>query len=403
MMMTRSVITDFDDQDAYKFFMQYAILKHYPEAKVRYALILRDPAIVFPANFDRELQNQVDQFSNLRFSPEIELSLTGKIPWFDDDYIDYLRKYTFNPAEVTIHQNGGTLAVVIEGFWHSAILWEVPLLACISELYYHMNRVPDDIEDNIPRWEEKFRSLASLGIAVIEFGTRRRKSKEVQEAVIRNFLQSAPATVKGTSNVMFARRFSIPASGTQAHEWFMFHAAQSSPLLANKRALEKWVDTYRGGLGIALTDTYTTDVFFREFDLLLSKIFDGIRHDSGDPVVFSQKAIEHYYNKRIVLPNGIVPKTLVFSDGIDHPGKIKAIENAVRDKIFSVYGIGTWLTNDIHLADGRRVTPLNMVIKMTHAKPDPSSPWIPCVKLTDSPEKVTGDPVKVDEYLKILT
>lgn len=397
-----SIITDFDDQDAYKFFMQYAVLKHYPEAKVRYAFILRDPGITFPEGFAGNLKRQVERFNEIRFTPEIEHSMMLRIPWFDREYFNYLRNYRFDPDEVKIHQDKDHLTLVIEGYWHSTILWEVPLLACISELYYTMQRIPDEIEGNIHRWDEKFKRFATLGISVIEFGTRRRKSGNVQQEVIRRFLQTAPGTIKGTSNVMFARRFNIPASGTQAHEWFMFHAAQSGPLQANQRALGKWVETYKGALGIALTDTFTTDVFFREFDLLLSKIFDGIRHDSGDPVRFAQKAIEHYRDKKIVLPNGWIPKTLVFSDGIDDPGKIEAIENAIRNKIFSIYGIGTWLTNDIRSADGTRVTPLNMVIKMTHAKPDPSGPWIPCVKLTDCPEKITGDPDKVDEYIAIL-
>lgn len=397
-----SIITDFDDQDAYKFFMQYAVRKHYPEARVRYAFILRDPGITFPEDFAGNLKHQVERFSEIRFTPEIEHSMMQRIPWFDSEYFDYLRNFRFNPDEVTIHQENDHLTLVIEGFWHHTILWEVPLLACISELFYTMKRIPDDLEQNIQRWEEKFRKFAALGISVIEFGTRRRKSGNVQQEVIGRFLQTAPGTIRGTSNVMFARRFNIPASGTQAHEWFMFHAAHSGPVLANQRALKKWVETYHGALGIALTDTYTTDVFFREFDLLLSKIFDGIRHDSGDPVRFAQKAIEHYRDKKIVLPNGWIPKNLVFSDGIDHIGKIEAIEKIVRDKIFSTYGIGTWLTNDICSANGSRVTPLNMVIKMTHAKPNPSDPWIPCVKLTDCPEKITGDPVKVEEYLKLL-
>ncbi|MCK9204757.1 MAG: nicotinate phosphoribosyltransferase [Bacteroidales bacterium] len=397
-----SIITDFDDQDAYKFFMQYAVLKFYPEAKVKYSLIVRDPAIEFPPGFGELLKEQIHCFEEIQFTGEIEGYMTRKNPWFDAAYIEYLRAFRFDPDEVKIRQTGGKLDVIIEGFWHKTILWEVPLMACISELYYRISGIPDAVGPNSSRWEEKFRHFASMHIAVIEFGTRRRKSKLVQEKVIGLFLKTAPETIKGTSNVMFARKFAIPASGTQAHEWFMFHAARYGVRMATKMALEKWVETYHGALGIALTDTFTTDVFFRDFDLFFSKLFDGIRQDSGDPVIFAHKAIAHYQDKKIILPNGLIPKTLVFSDAIDTFEKISNIENAVRNKIFSVYGIGTWITNDIIGNDGIRIKPLNMVIKMTEAKPDEASGWIPCFKLTDSPEKLTGQPNIINNYIHEL-
>ncbi|MEI7981800.1 MAG: nicotinate phosphoribosyltransferase [Bacteroidota bacterium] len=396
------IITSFDDQDAYKFSMQYAVLKHYPEAKVKYTFIPRDQTISFLPAFADALQEQVRSFRDMRFTSEIEEHLVRKIPWFDTSYVEYLRRYRFDPDEVKIHQSHGILNITVEGFWHRTILWEVPLMACISELYYQSSEIPDAIDLNIPRWEAKFRAFASIPITVIEFGTRRRKSKRVQEKVIETFLQTAPGVIQGTSNVMFARKFGIPASGTQAHEWFMFHAARFGPLMANKRALEKWVETYRGALGIALTDTFTTDIFFRDFDLFFSKLFDGLRHDSGDPVVFVRKAIRHYLDKKIVLPDGLIPKTLVFSDAIDNFDKITTIEKAIGNRIFSVYGIGTWLTNDITGNDGVRIKPLNMVIKMTEAQPFETSAKIQCFKLTDSSEKHTGDPEMIRKYLDEL-
>jgi len=397
------IITSFDDQDAYKFSMQYAILKHYPEAKVKYAFILRDQTIEFPSGFGEALQNQVRCFKDIRFSAEIEEHLIRNFPWFDTDYLEYLRRYQFDPDEVKIYQTGNKLDIKIEGFWHKTILWEVPLMACISELYYRLYEIPDAIDLNLSRWEEKFREFASMQIAVIEFGTRRRKSRRVQEKVIEKFLQTAPETIKGTSNVMFARRFGIPASGTQAHEWFMFHAARYGAQMATKTALEKWVQTYHGALGIALTDTFTTDVFFRDFELFFSKLFDGIRHDSGDPLVFAHKAVQHYLDKQIVLPNGLIPKILVFSDAINNFTTISSIENTIKNRIFSVYGIGTWITNDIIGNDGIRIKPLNMVIKMTEAQPTETSACLQCIKLTDCPEKRTGDPDTIRQYMDELS
>jgi nicotinate phosphoribosyltransferase len=155
-------------------------------------------------------------------------------------------------------------------------------------------------------------------------------------------------------------------------------------------------------LGIALTDTYTTDVFFRDFDLFFSKLFDGIRQDSGDPVVFAEKAIRHYLEKKIVLPNGMIPKTLVFSDSIDSLEKIAVIEDFIANRIFSVYGIGTWITNDLVRSDGSHVKPLNMVIKMTDARPDGHPDFLGCAKLTDCPEKRSGAEHIILQYLTEL-
>jgi nicotinate phosphoribosyltransferase len=400
--MMYPIFTDFDDQDAYKFFMQYAVLKHFPDAGARYSLILRDPSIEFPPGFGDALKDQIRYFQDIRFTAEIEEHLNSQIPWFDSRYFKYLRDYRFDPEEVTVLQEGTSLRVNIEGLWHKAILWEVPLMACISELYFQMYDVPDEIELNIPRWEKKFTGFESMKIAVIEFGTRRRKSKRVQEKAIETFLKTAPKTIKGSSNVMFARKFGINASGTQAHEWFMFHAARFGVENATRSALQSWIDTYHGALGIALTDTYTTDVFFRDLDLFFSKLFDGIRQDSGDPVVFAEKAIRHYLEKKIVLPNGIIPKTLVFSDSIDSLEKIAAIEACIRNRIFSVYGIGTWITNDVARNDGSHVKPLNMVIKMTDARPDGHSDFLGCAKLTDCPEKRSGNEETIRQYLEEL-
>ncbi len=398
-MKYQPIITCFDDQDAYKFFMQNAVLKHYPGAWARYSFILRDQAVKFPPGFGEALKEQVRMFENIRCTKEIVDHMARKIPWLDNSYMEYLRRYRFDPSEVMIKQDRDHMEIIIEGPWHKTILWEVPLMACISELFFHFCGIPDSLDLNIPRWEKKFATFDSMDIAVIEFGTRRRKSKVVQEKAIEAFLRTAPKTIKGTSNVMFARKFDINVNGTQAHEWFMFHAAIHGVRRATEMALTAWVATYRGALGIALTDTYTTDLFFHDFNLFFSKLYDGIRHDSGDPLEFAEKAINHYIGKQVVLPNGLVPKTLVFSDSIDSHDKIAAIENTIRNRIFSVYGIGTWITNDVLGNDGNKVLPMNMVIKMTGVKQDVTAAWAKCIKLTDSPDKLTGEPATISRYM----
>lgn len=391
------IITDFDDQDCYKFFMQYAVFKLYPEAKVKYSLILRD-SIIFPEGFAEELQLQIKHFESLRFTKEIEKSFSEKLPWFDNTYIQYLRSYRYDSSEVKITQKDGILNIEIEGFWHKTIMWEVPVMSCISELYFKFKGVSDYIDINVSRWEEKFKKFNELNIRVSEFGTRRRKSKLVQEEAIRTFIRIAPNVITGTSNVMFARKFNIKAQGTQAHEWYMFHAAKYGVQMANRTGLGRWVDVYHGALGTALSDTYSTDVFYRDFDLFYSKLFDGVRQDSGNPIDFAEKTIKHYKDINIVLPNGFIPKTIIFSDSIDNHKKIEDIEKVVFEKILSAYGIGTWLTFDILDTEGIKIKHINMVIKMTSAMPDEKMGWRNCVKLSDDTGKITGNSKTADLY-----
>ena len=389
-MNIKPIITDFDDQDVYKFFMQYAVFKKYPEAQVEYELILRED-IIFPKGFAKQLKKQVSSFKRLKFTKEIEEHLLRKLPWFDYTYIHFLRAYQYDPTEVMITQIGGKLQIKIRGFWTKTILWEVQLMACISELYSIMMGIPDFININVPRWEIKFQKFAELDIKVSEFGTRRRKSKAVQEEAIRTFLRVAPQVITGTSNLMFARKFDIKAHGTQAHEWYMFHAAKYGVQMANRMGFGRWVDVYHGALGTALSDTYTTDVFYRDFDLFYSKLFDGVRQDSGDPIAFAEKTISHYLGMNIVLPQGLIPKTIIFSDSIDSLEKLDAIESTVRKRILSGYGIGTWITFDIVDDTGKKIKHINMVIKMVAAMPDEKIGWRKCVKLSDSNGKHTGD------------
>jgi nicotinate phosphoribosyltransferase len=166
--------------------------------------------------------------------------------------------------------------------------------------------------------------------------------------------------------------------GTHAHEWFMFHAAQFGYKYANRASLENWVKIYRGDLGIALSDTFTTPVFFRDFDTLFAKLFDGVRHDSGDPLEFADKTIAHYKSLRI----NPLSKTIVFSDALN-PEMVQKITEYCKGKIGMSFGIGTNFTNDVG------VKPLNMVIKISHVLT--GDRWTQVVKLSDAPGKHTGN------------
>ena len=358
--------------------MQYAVTKLYPDVIARYKFINRGKH-EFPEGFAEKLQEQVNAMANLALTKDEKDFLAKNCPYISPAYLDFLQGYRYDPTEVIISQDEENISVEVEGNWYRTILWEVPLLSLISELYYtatNANRI-----DNVAITKntgEKVDLYNRLGVTVADFGTRRRHSYEVHDVVVEELINHSGKSFVGTSNVHLAHKYNVKPIGTHAHEWFMFHAARFGYKVANSMSLDRWVKVYYGDLGIALTDTYTSDIFFRQFDKKLSKLFDGVRHDSGDPIEFGNKVIAHY--KKM----GINPmhKTIIFSDGLNSE-KVEMITNSFKGKIGLSFGIGTNLTNDVGLR------PMNIVMKLTEIS-SYDIPWTGVVKLSDERNKHTG-------------
>ena len=381
------------DNDFYKITMQNAVVKIFPDERVKYQFINRGKHH-FPEGFDEEFRKAVNAMAELKLTKAEKEYLKKTCPYLDLPYLDFLEGYHYDPSEVKIVQTGNDLEVTVEGQWYRTILWEVPLLALISELHYEMNQMERDSNQIvIQNTFQKAEKLNKLGVNFAEFGTRRRHSYKVQDLVVDSLVKdNKSGKFIGSSNVHFAMKYSIKPIGTHAHEWFMFHAAEYGFKMANELALEHWVDVYRGDLGVALSDTYTTDVFFQQFDKKFAKLFDGVRHDSGDPIEFANKTIAHYEK------NGINPlfKYIIFSDGLNLE-KVEEITNACKGRIGISFGIGTNLTNDVGLK------PMNIVMKLIGVQAN-NGDWIPTVKLSDEHGKYTGDPKMIElakEFLRI--
>lgn len=378
------IINSILDNDFYKFTMQNAVIKHFPDAWAEYHFINRGQH-VFPEGFGELLQSHLSELDRLSLKDDEILYLRAYCPYLDPVYIDFLKGYRYDPSEVRVRQSGSSLDVSIKGPWYRTILWEVVVMALICELYYK------DSENE--RWSmEKIKEIARNKIehyarqrlTIAEFGTRRRHSLKVHEEVIKSLKEYGGDYFIGSSNVHLAHKHQLKPIGTHAHEWFMFHGARFGFRMANAMALEHWVDVYRGDLGIALTDTYTSDVFFESFDTKFSKLFDGVRHDSGDPVHFAKQTIRHYESMKI----DPLTKTIIFSDGLN-PDKVDRIAEFCRGKIGMSFGIGTNFTNDTGLEA------LNIVLKMTSAKAI-NREWVPTIKLSDEPGKHSGDQEMID-------
>ncbi len=379
------------DNDFYKFTMQQAVHMLYPRAQAQYEFINRGKT-PFPEGFALKIKDEIEKMVDLKLTPDQKDFLKESCYFLTPVYLDYLESYCFDPKEVMIEQDGGLLLINITGPWYRTILWEVPLMAIISETYFKITG-----QDSVSRQQQKetnmnkAEALRNYGVKIADFGTRRRFSVNAHEKLIKDFLSLKDHTLIGTSNVHFAHQFNLTPIGTLAHEWFMFHAVINGYQVANQLAQDAWANVFQGDLGIALTDTYTTDVFLSTFGTFHAKLFDGVRQDSGDPFSFADKMVQHYKRHHI----DPLTKTVVFSDSLDVKKAIN-IHRYCEGRIQDSFGIGTNLTNDVG------VTPLNMVIKLIRARASANVPWRNTVKLSDDIGKHTGDKSELNHCMEIL-
>ncbi|WP_340818313.1 nicotinate phosphoribosyltransferase [Methanolobus sp. WCC4] len=388
------------DNDLYKLTMQMAVLELFPEASAEYRFTNRGKQR-FTQAFVGELRRIIDEdISRLSLTEDEYTWLRAECPYFKPSYVEYLKNYRFDPSEVTVGLNEESdLDLTIRGPWHSSILWEIVLMATISELYFEMIETDwkDEIHGDIPGYDNLLKEYEKLMISIAreleqnncgfsEFGTRRRRSFEIQDITVGKLHKCK--TFSGTSNVYLAKKYGVRPTGTIGHEWIMGTSALIGLRNANLFALENWANVYKGNLGIALSDTFGSEPFFRNFNLKLSKLYDGVRHDSGDPLKFADRVMEHYRKM------GIDPmtKVVIFSDSLSAADAIE-IKEQCEGRINCIFGIGTSLTNNHEFF--RSSPPLNMVIKLH------SIDEIPVVKLSDDEGKETGDSdaIRVANYI----
>jgi len=158
-------------------------------------------------------------------------------------------------------------------------------------------------------------------------------------------------------------------------------------------SMEDWINVFDGDLGTVLTDTYTSDVFFRNFSRKHAALFTSLRQDSGNPFVFVDKAIKRYEELRI----DPKMKYIVFSDSLD-VNKAIEIKNYCGDRIGATFGIGTNLTADV----GNNIKGMNIVMKLFRCKMTASDKWQECVKLSDSEGKHTGSEKEIRLAMETL-
>ncbi|AVQ05923.1 TPA: nicotinate phosphoribosyltransferase [Xanthomonas vasicola pv. zeae] len=374
------------DTDLYKFTMMQAVLHQHPAAQVDYRFTCRTPGVDL-AQFIDEISRQIDALCRLRLR-EDEVDYLRSLRFIKPDFADFLalfhldRKYLSLTASAT---HPGEIELTIRGPWLHTILFEVPLLAIINEVWFRNTSEPD-FEEGRSRLREKVSSLRSMpaGCKIADYGTRRRYSRQWHGQLLPLLRDGLGEQFVGTSNVYFAKQYGLTPLGTMAHEYLQAFQALGPRLRDSQvAALESWAREYRGDLGIALSDVVGLDAFLRDFDLYFCKLFDGMRHDSGDPFEWGERVIAHLEAHRIDPRT----KVLVFSDGLNID-KVMRLYAHFHTRCRLAFGVGTSLTNDLG------PTPLQIVIKMVRCNGQPVA------KLSDSPGKSMCEDIGYLRYLR---
>ncbi|HJC92856.1 MAG TPA: nicotinate phosphoribosyltransferase [Candidatus Phocaeicola excrementigallinarum] len=384
------VIKTILDTDLYKFTTSYAYIKLFPYALGTFSFKDRDETR-YTAGFLEALKNELQSLSLVSLT-EAELEyMYGHCRFLPKVYWEWLSSFRFDPKKIEVFLDDEQhLHIEVTDFLYKVTLYEVPLLAIVSEIKNQfMNRIPVD-EDWMGRLVAKVNISNDNELPFSEFGTRRRFSFDVQDKVVA-YLKQHARYCTGTSNCYLAMKYGMLPMGTHPHEWFMFHGAQFGYKHANYMALENWVNVYDGDLGTALSDTYTSDAFLSNFSRKQAKLFDGVRCDSGNEYEFIDRLIERY--KEL----GIDPtvKTIIFSNALDFEKALR-IFNYCKGKIRCSFGIGTNLTNDTGYQ------PSNIVMKLSRCKMNVNQEWRECVKLSDDMGKHMGSITEVGACLHEL-
>jgi len=383
------IISSLLDTDLYKFSMMQVVLHHYPAAQVEYRFKCRNPGVDL-VPYIEEIRAELEALCSLRFTND-ELDYLRSWRFIKSDFVDFLALFHLNSKYVQIEPSAtanGEIEIRIVGPWLHTILFEVPLLAIVNEVYFRNTQPELDLEEGRRRLHSKIALLRDTpdynGCRIADYGTRRRFSRAWQEEVVTALRDGLGEQLTGTSNVWLARQLDLRPLGTLAHEYLQAHQALGPRLRDSQvAALETWAKEYRGDLGIALSDVYGLSAFLRDFDMYFCKLFDGTRHDSGDPFEWGERVLAHYRANRVD-PSS---KVLVFSDGLDIP-KVMQLYAHFRGRCQLAFGVGTNLTNDVG------PTPLNIVIKMVRCNGQPVA------KLSDSPGKNMCDDAAYVAYLR---
>ena len=365
------------DNDLYKFSTSYAYMKLYPEAEGTFSFCDRNKT-EFNKDFVESLRMEFAKLSKLSLTLSEKQWCVKHIPYIPEVYWEWLRGFSFDYDKIKVWLDN-ELHIEVTDYLYKVTLYEVPILAIVSELMSR-NQGTVNVSEAIDKLDTKINIANEHGLKFSEFGTRRRYSAALHDLIVQRLKEKCPINCVGTSNVYFAMKYNMTPIGTFPHEWIMFHGAIWGYQEANYLGMRDWVRTYDGNLGIFLMDTYTSKIGLKNMSLKFAKLFDGVRQDSGDEYEIGNEVIKRY--KEL----GIDPttKTIVFSNALDF-NKYLDIHNYFTGRIRISAGIGTNLTNDTEFK------PANIVMKLSKCRINKNQEWRKCIKISDDLGKHLGD------------
>jgi nicotinate phosphoribosyltransferase len=382
--------------DLYKMTMCQAIFFQFPRVKARYKFYDRQPDRPYPPGFAKKLQKQINKLANVKLTIKEEAFL-NKIRFLYPNFVEWFRGFRYDPTEVTVTQDdGGKLDITIEGLMYRCMWWEIKILLLVSTMALEDTPIIPD-KEIVERTVQKADKMTAANLHFIDMATRRARSPFVHELVVKTLKPFAPF-MRGTSNMYLAMENDLTPIGTVAHEWFMLHQALYGFGGANYNALENWVKTYDGDLGIVLPDTLTTDVFLKSLTRKQAELWKGFRPDSGDMLEQSLKIAHHIKTKFQIDPE---TKIWIPSDGLNDVRAIEyqtGLRNAIGSHAMVTAGMGGFLGNDVaprgdlvgDLSVFKNPDPRKIVIKLDAV--DVGNGWFDVIKLSDEPGKFTGKP-----------
>lgn len=376
------------DTDLYKFSTSNAYFQLYPLAEGTFKFNDR-AAEVYDAAFLSQLKAEFRRLGSLSLTEEEFEYVTGKIRYIHRNYWEWLKGFRFEADKIEAQLDAdGHLQIQVTDYLYKVTLYEVPILAIVAELRNRCRGVQVDTALALKLLDGKIALANENGLLFSEFGTRRRFSSELHEAVVRDLKEKCPKYCAGSSNVFFAMRYGMTPIGTFPHEWVMFHSGVFGYKRANYLSLEDWIKVYDGALGTALIDTFTTRSFLRTLTMKQAKLLDGFRQDSGDEREVGEAIIAR------LKEFGIDPATkiIVFSNALTFP-KYKEVADYFRGRVKVSAGIGTNLTCDPGIPGYKAA---NIVMKLSRCRMSAKDPWEKVIKISDDSGKQMGDDREFD-------
>lgn len=401
--IVRSVL----DTDFYKLLMAQSVYHNHRDTRATFSLINRSDRVPLARLIDEgELREQLDHVRSLSLGRSESAWLRGNTfygkRWmFEPAFMEWFETFRF--PDYHLERRGDQYELTFEGPWIETMMWEIPALAILMELRSRaVLRGMGKFELQVlyaramTRVWEKIERLRRLpGLALADFGTRRRHGYLWQDWCVQAMQEGLGGAFTGTSNCLIAMRRDIEAIGTNAHELPMIYAAlaegDAALAAAPYKVLADWQQDYEGNLLILLPDTFGSRAFYDRAPEWLAQ-WTGVRIDSGDPAAGGEAAIA-FWSRHGEDPRA---KRLIFSDGLD----IEVIESlharfAHRAKLS--FGWGTLLTNDFRgLAPSDALAPFSLVCKAVEAA------GRPCVKISDNPSKATGPEDELARYRRVF-